>query len=156
MDDKYFLKLAIEQMQKSVDVDGFPAGAIVVKDGEIIARGVSIGALLHDPTSHSETASIRDACAALKTTDLSDATLYASLQPCFMCFSVVNWAMIPKIVYGLNKTEEMVNKGYYEGGTDITKLNSFNSRQIELVYLDDYKETVLSIIKAWEQKVGIE
>lgn len=153
MDDKYFLKLAIEQMQKSVDMGGFPAGAVVVKNGEVIARGVSIGALLHDPTSHSETASIREACAFLKTTDLSGAILYASLQPCLMCFSVANWAGISRIVFGLKKTEDMIKKGYYEGGADTFRINELNLRKMELVYLEGFEDEILSKIKIWEQKI---
>lgn len=154
MDDKYFLKLAIEQMKKSVDMGGFPAGAVVIKDGEVVARGVSIGALLHDPTSHSETVSIREACSALKTTDLSGVTLYASLQPCLMCFSVANWAGISRIVFATKKTQNMVQKGYYEGIADTFRINELNSRKIELVYLEGFESEAVAIIKAWEGKTG--
>lgn len=154
MNDKDFLKLAIEQMQKSVDAGGFPAGAIVVKDGEVIARGISIGAFLHDPTSHSETASLREACTALKTTDLSGATLYASLQPCLMCFSVANWAAISRIVFATKKTQDMVQKGYYEGIADTFRINELNSRKIELVYLEGFESETAAIIRAWEEKTG--
>ena len=67
MDDKHFLKSAIEQARKSIDQGGFPAGAIIVKDGKIIAEGISVGFSLHDPTSHAETAAIRAACQKLRT-----------------------------------------------------------------------------------------
>ncbi|MFH0749444.1 MAG: deaminase [Candidatus Gottesmanbacteria bacterium] len=52
MNDKDYLKLAVEQAKKSVDEGGFPAGAIVVKDGKVIAEGVSLGRKLNDPTEH--------------------------------------------------------------------------------------------------------
>lgn len=107
MNDKKYLKLAVEQAKESVKQGGFPAGAIVVKNGEIISKGVSLGFSLNDPTSHAETASIRDACQKLQTTDLGRATLYAALQPCLMCFSVSNWAGISRIVYGYKKTSEI-------------------------------------------------
>lgn len=104
---------------------------------------------LNDPTSHAETSSIRDACKDLETTDLTGATLYASLQPCLMCFSVSNWANISRIVYGCKKTNEMAEKNYYEGFNNIEEINSKNLRQIELVYIPDFEEEILQIIKEW-------
>lgn len=78
MNDKQYLKIAVEQAKKSVDGGGFPAGAVVVKDGVVISVGVSLGFKLNDPTSHAETSSMREACKKLKTTDLGGATLYAT------------------------------------------------------------------------------
>lgn len=151
MDDKKYLKLAIEQAKKSVKQGGFPAGAVVVKDNIVVSRGVSVGFKLNDPTGHAETASIRKACKKLKTTNLKDSILYASLQPCLMCFSVANWAGISKIIYGCKKTDEMVKKNYYEGITNIEKVNSQNNRQIKLVYIPDFESEMLELIKKWEK-----
>lgn len=150
MNDKEYLQLALEQAKISVKQGGFPAGAIVVKDGKIISKGLSLGFLLHDPTSHAETAAIREACKILNTSDLSGATLYESLACCTMCFSVANWSGISKIVSGCRKTSEMVSKKYYEGKTDITRLNGENSRKIELIYLPDFENESLELIKQWE------
>ena len=108
MTNKQYIKLAIKQAEKSVKQGGFPVGAVVVKDGKIISKGVSLGFKLNDPTSHAETSSIRRACKKLKNRDLGGAILYTSLQPCLMCFSVANWAGISKIVYGCKKTNERV------------------------------------------------
>ncbi len=152
MNDLQYLQLAVQQAKKSVDEGGFPAGAVVVKDKKIIAKEISLGFLLHDPTSHAETASMREACKILETTDLSGAILYASLQPCLMCFSVANWCNIEKIVYGCKKTEDMVKKKYYEGLTDISKINKENNQHIELVYRNDYEQEMLELIKSWEKE----
>jgi tRNA(Arg) A34 adenosine deaminase TadA len=81
----------------------FPAGATVVKDGEILVKGVSIGFKLKDSTSHAETSSIRKACKKLRTINLQGATLYASLQPCLVCFCVAHWTGVSRIVYGCKK-----------------------------------------------------
>ena len=70
MDDKDYLKLAVEQARKSVEQSGFPAGAIIVKDGKIVAEGISVGFKNNDPTGHAETAAIRAACQNLKTHNL--------------------------------------------------------------------------------------
>lgn len=152
MDDKKYLKLAVEQAKKSVNQGGFPAGAVVVKDEKIVSEGVSLGFKLNDPTSHAETSSIRQACKELQTTDISGATLYASLQPCLMCFSVANWAGISRIVYGCKKTDEMAKKNYYEGATGIEGVNIQNNRQIELVYIPDFEKEMLDLVKEWEKQ----
>lgn len=153
MTDTEYLKLAVDQAKKSVEQGGFPAGAVVVKDGKIISDGISIGYLLHDPTSHAETSSIRMACKTLETSDLSGSTLYASLHPCLMCFSVANWSGISRIVYGCRKTEDMEQKRYYEGKTDIEKINAENSRKIELKFIPVFEEEMLEIVKEWEAKI---
>lgn len=150
MTDKDYLKIAIEQTKKSVEADGFPAGAIVVKNGEIISRGISVGFKLNDPTSHAESASIREACDILHTSNLDGAVLYAALQPCVMCFSVANWAGISKIVYGCKKIDEMAAKGYYEGLNNIGELNEKNNRKIELEYIAYFENEILDLIKEWE------
>lgn len=152
MNDLDYLKIAIEQAKISVEKGGFPAGAIVVKDTKIISRGISIGFLLNDPTSHADTASLREACKLLKTSNLSGATLYDSLEPCLMCFSVGNWSGISRIVYGCRKTAEMVDKKYYEGNCNIEDINGLNSRKIDITYLPDFEPNVLSLIKKWEEQ----
>ncbi len=151
MNDKQYLKRAVKQAKKSVDEGGFPAGAIVVKDGKIISEGISVGFLLHDPTSHAETSSIRNACKKLQTTRLEGAILYASLQPCIMCFSVASWAGVSKIVYGCKKTDEMAKKNYYEGNNKVEEINKNNNRKIELAFIPDFEEEMLSLVHNWEE-----
>lgn len=154
MEEIEYLKRSIELAEESVRKGGFPAGALVVKDGKVIAEGISIGNILHDPTSHAETASIREACKKLNTTNLEGATLYESLQSCVMCLSVAYWAGISKIVYACKKTPEMVSKLYYEGTTENTKINRENNRQIELVHSPDLEKDSLTVVKKWERKVN--
>lgn len=151
MDDKHFLKLAIEQAKKSVQEGGFPAGAVVVKDGKVVAEGVSLGFKLHDPTSHAETASIRSACQNLQTSSLDGATLYESLECCNMCFSVSNWSGISRIVYACKKTPEMVEKQYYEGNVSNDILNQGNSKKIEVIFIPDFEKECLDLVKEWEE-----
>lgn len=152
MDDKQFLRLAIDQAKRSIDNGGFPAGAVIVKDGQVIAEGISIGSVLTDPTSHAEIACIREACKKLKTTALSGATLYASLQSCVMCFSAANWAGVSRIVFGCKKNSEMLSKQYYEGATDTETLNRDNNRQIELVYIPGFDQEIIEQIRGWEKQ----
>lgn len=154
MIDEQYLKLAVEQAKESVEQGGFPAGAVVVRNNEILTKGVSLGFKLKDPTSHAETSSVREACKQLQTTDLAGATLYASLQPCLMCFSVAVWAGISRIVYGCKKSNEMVGKNYYEGMTDINQVNKQNNRKMELVYIPDFEDEMLELVRDWEKKLA--
>ena len=154
MDDNTFLQMAVEQAEESVRNGGFPAGAVVVKDGQVIARGISIGNLLHDPTAHAESVSVRAACAKLLTTNLLGATLYASLEPCLMCFHAANWAQVGRIVYGCRKSVEFVKKGYYEGQNSIDDLNAGNSRKLALCFLPTYEKDMLALVKQWEDSLS--
>lgn len=152
MEDKNFLRLAVIQARKSIEQGGFPAGAVVVKDGKIIAEGVSLGWKLHDPTEHAETSAIRKACQVIGSSNLEGATLYESLECCNMCFSVANWGGISRIVYACKKTSDMVKKYYYEGTTANKVLNESNNKKIETVFLPGFEQECLDIVDEWEEK----
>lgn len=152
MNDKKFLRLAVDQARKSVEEGGFPAGAVVIKDNKVIAEGVSLGWKIHDPTEHAETSAIRKACKKMGSSNLDGATLYESLECCNMCFSVANWAGISRIVYACRKTPEMVKKFYYEGLTPNRVLNESNNKKIETVFIPDFEKECLDLVKKWEEK----
>ena len=67
-----------------------------------------------------------------------------------MCFSVSNWSGISRIVIGCQKTDEMVKKIYYEGSSNLAQVNEQNSKKIELVYISDFEQEMLGLIKDWE------
>jgi len=152
--DKKYIRLAVEQARKSVKEGGFPAGAIIVKDGKVISEGISVGSKNHDPSGHAETAAIREACKKLKTTNLQGATMYESLECCVMCFSVAYWSGISRIVYACKKTPKMISKGYYEGAADNQALNKKNNRQIELLFASEFEDESLTVVKEWEKQGG--
>ena len=149
MNDKQFLRRAIEKAKESVAQGGFPAGAVVVKNGEIIGEGISVGNKLNDPTSHSEIASIRAACKNLNTPDLSDAVLYASMQPCLMCLGASMWSAIPKIVFACPK--ERVSAEYYGGRYEPSAINAELIHPIELVHFAELEDESLAIVREWEK-----
>lgn len=151
MSEDTFLKKAIEKAKESVVQGGFPAGAIVVKDGEIIGKGISIGNKLNDPTSHGEMAAIRDACKNLVTSDLSDSVLYASMEPCSMCFSAAMWSLVPKIVFACSK--EKVSDEYYGGHYQTTTLNDSFTKPLELVQLKELENKAFDIVNEWEASI---
>ncbi|MFZ7942883.1 nucleoside deaminase [Neobacillus sp. 19] len=107
MDHKEFMQLAIElAYDNTKNKQGKPFGAVIVKDGEIIAKGVNDVLETHDPTAHAELLAIRHACRTLGTTDLSDCELYASGEPCPMCLSAIYWANLKNVYYCYTEQEE--------------------------------------------------
>ena len=149
--DKDYLQIALEQAKESVKRGGFPAGAVVVKNGKIIGEGISIGNKLNDPTNHGEMASIRAACKNLNTSDLSGSVLYASMQPCLMCLGASMWSAIQKIVFACPK--EKVSAEYYGGHYELSAINTKLTRPIELVHFAGLEDEALAVVHEWEKSL---
>ena len=98
--DRAFMREAIRLANNSVRQGGGPFGAVIVKDGEIIAGSSNSVTLDNDPTAHAEVNTIRRACKRLGTFDLSGCTIYTSCEPCPMCLGAIYWAHISRIFYG--------------------------------------------------------
>ena len=94
------MREAIRLADESVKHGGGPFGAVIVKDGEIIAGSSNSVTIDHDPTAHAEVNTIRQACQKLGTFDLSGCTIYTSCEPCPMCLGAIYWANIDRIFYG--------------------------------------------------------
>lgn len=150
--DKIFLNRTIELAENSVLAGGFPAGAVVVKDGKIIGEGICVGGIIHDPTAHGETVAIRNACNMLETSDLSGATLYGSMEPCVMCLGAAMWSSLSKIVFACSSKK--VSNEYYGGSYDEAEINSKFNYPIEIIQVDELENKTLEIIRNWENAQG--
>ena len=101
-----FMKLALEEALTGVLAnDGGPFGAVVVKDGKVVARGHNMVTGTNDVTAHAEITAIRNACAALKTHDLSGCQLYTSCYPCPMCLGASLWARVNAVFYAASAAD---------------------------------------------------
>ena len=103
--DKQYMREAIRLANESVERGGGPFGAVIVKDGEVIAGSSNSVTIDNDPTAHAEVNTIRQACRKLGTFDLSGATIYTSCEPCPMCLGAIYWARISRIFYGNNRKD---------------------------------------------------
>lgn len=103
--DKEYMREAIRLADESVKNGGGPFGAVIVKDGEIIAGRSNSVTIDNDPTAHAEVNTIREACRKLGTFDLSDCVIYTSCEPCPMCLGAIYWARISRIYYGNTKKD---------------------------------------------------
>lgn len=148
MNDSIFIQKAIEKARESVAQGGFPAGAVVVRDGVIIGEGISIGNKLNDSTSHGEMSAIRDACRNISTSDLKGATLYSSMEPCSMCHSASMWSGIQKIVFACSKKK--VSPEYYGGTYETMTLNQSFNNPLMITQLNEFENESLEVVKKWE------
>lgn len=90
------IRLSVETMRNG---KGGPFGAVIVKDGHIIARGFNRVLETNDPTAHAEVVAIREAAQTLKTFDLSGCQLYTSCEPCPMCLGAIYWSRLDEMYY---------------------------------------------------------
>jgi tRNA(Arg) A34 adenosine deaminase TadA len=98
--EKSFMREALRLAKENViKGQGGPFGAVIVKDGTIIARAANAVVRTNDPTAHGEIVAIRQACSALGTFHLDDCDLYTSCEPCPMCMGAIYWARIPRVYY---------------------------------------------------------
>ena len=98
--DMTYMQEALTLARKGGELGEVPVGALVVKDGEVIARAHNERELLPDATAHAEVLAIRRACAALGSNRLSGCTLYVTLEPCPMCAGALVNARVDRVVFG--------------------------------------------------------
>ncbi len=148
--DTYYIEEAIKQSQESVRIGGYPCGAVIVKNDQIVAVGFSNGKNLCDATLHAEIDAIRKASIKLASRSLEGCALYTTMEPCVMCFSAAFWAYIPRIVYSCARSQ--INKNWYTGDHDIFALNEKNyRRKIELVHHKESSVDALKLVQDWER-----
>lgn len=102
--NKKFMQLAIDTALDNIKSNnGGPFGAVIVKDGMLIAKSPNTVTSSNDPTAHAEINAIRLACKELNTFDLSGCEIYSSCEPCPMCLSAIYWARISKVYYAADR-----------------------------------------------------
>ncbi|PLW92574.1 MAG: tRNA-specific adenosine deaminase [Marinilabiliales bacterium] len=105
-DDKKFLQRAVDIASENVrSGNGGPFGAVIVKDGKIIAEAGNSVTTDLDPTAHAEVNAIRKATAELQSFQLDDCTIYSSCEPCPMCLGAIYWARPARLVFAASKSD---------------------------------------------------
>lgn len=100
MTDDYYMMQALKEARTAFEEDEVPVGAVVVINKKIIARGRNMVERLNDPTAHAEMIALTSAFNLLGSKYLPEATIYITIEPCFMCAGALYWSKIGKIVYG--------------------------------------------------------
>ena len=101
-----FMQAAIKEAQKFLlTKSGGPFGAVIVKDGKIIASGSNLVTIQNDPTAHAEIVAIRNACKKFNTFSLNGCQLYSSCEPCPMCLSAIYWSHLDAVYFGADRKD---------------------------------------------------
>ena len=103
--DRRFMQMAIDLSVENVKNGGGPFGAVIVKDGEVVATGANRVTANNDPTAHAEVSAIREACQRMRHFKLEGCVCYTSCEPCPMCLSALYWAGVSAIFYGNTKED---------------------------------------------------
>ena len=143
------MRKAIGLSIENVANGGGPFGAVIAKNGEIIATGVNRVTASCDPTAHAEVSAIRAAAAKLGTFDLSGYEIYTSCEPCPMCLGAIYWARLDKMYYANNKTDAK-NIGFDDSFIyDELELKPENRKLPSEVML---REEAIKAFEAWSSK----
>src|SRR5436190_11870301 len=94
------MRLALREASRAAEHDDVPIGAVVVRDGEVVAAAGNERELRGDPTAHAEVLALREASRALGSWRLSGTSLYVTLEPCAMCAGAIVLGRVPRVVYG--------------------------------------------------------
>ena len=99
-EDEKYMRMALAQAEEARQMGEIPVGAVVVAQGQIIARGHNMTETLNDPTAHAEMLALTSATEALGGKYLTSCTLYVTVEPCPMCAAALAWAQLGTLVYG--------------------------------------------------------
>ena len=100
MTDEQYVQLAIQKAREGIAVGQSPFGAVVIRDGHVVAAAHNTVWRDGDPTAHAEINAIRQAAAALRSIDLGVCTMFTTCEPCPMCLAAIHWSRIIRVVYG--------------------------------------------------------
>jgi len=148
--DKEFMRRAIRLAQNGIDSNqGGPFGAIVVRNGEIIAEGCNQVTSTNDPTAHAEVVAIRNACEKLGSFQLDDCVIYTSCEPCPMCLGAIYWARPAQVFYGCTR-EDAAEIGFDDQFIYDEIEKTIDERHLKIVNF--LRDEALVVFENWANK----
>ena len=152
MDDRYhFLREAIELAYANVESGGRPFGAVVVRGGEVIARGVNEILRTNDPTAHAELMAIRSASQTLGSPRLDGCVVYASGHPCPMCMAAMRLAGIGEVTYAYSN-EDGAPYGLSPAALYDELAKPFSEQSMKIRHVPVEVESVPNLYAAWKRR----
>ncbi len=149
MEKKDFMKRAIELSIKNMEKGGGPFGAVIVKDGRIVAESANSVTIDNDPTAHAEINTIRAAAKKLGTFDLSGCEIFSSCEPCPMCLGAIYWAKIDSLYFG-NTKNDADNIGFSDNFIYEEIEKPYQKRNLKTSKM--MREEAIVAFKIWEEK----
>src|SRR5437899_6418119 len=148
--DQPFMARAIQLSIENVHSDrGGPFGAVIVKNGSIIAEGTNQVTSTHDPTAHAEVIAIREACRKLSVFQLLGCEIYTSCEPCPMCLGAIYWAHLSRIHFG-NLAADASKVGFDDSFIYQQFAQPFSQRKIPMLQM--MREEALAAFRSWQEK----
>ena len=150
--DERYMRMAIDLATGNVlSGAGGPFGAVIVKDGDVIATGVNNVTASNDPTAHAEITAIRNAAATLGSFELKGCTIYSSCEPCPMCLGAIFWSRVDALYFG-STAKDAADAGFDDSFFYDELRKSIGERSIPTVNLmrDEAEES----FQAWKKSVS--
>ena len=148
--DNSFMARAIQLSLDNVRYgNGGPFGAVIVKEGSIVAEGVNRVTATSDPTAHAEVTAIREACSKLGAFELRGCEIYTSCEPCPMCLGAIYWARLARIYYG-NVAADAAKAGFDDSFIYREIAHPMAERSIPMVQM--MPEQARAAFRAWQEK----
>jgi len=148
--DNPFMARAIQlSLDNVLSGRGGPFGAIVVKDGSIVAEGVNQVTSTNDPTAHAEVVAIREACAKLGSFLLNGCEIYTSCEPCPMCLGAIYWARLSRIYFG-NLASDALKIGFDDSFIYDELAKPLAQRSIPMMQMMPHQ--AWTAFQAWQDK----
>jgi guanine deaminase len=149
MENPYMARAIQLSIDNVLSGDGGPFGAVIVRNGSIVAEGVNRVTASTDPTAHAEVVAIRAACAKLGVFELTDCEIYTSCEPCPMCLGAIYWARLERIYFG-NVAADAAAIGFDDSFIYRELGQSLSQRSIPMVQM--MREQAQTAFRAWRDK----
>ncbi|HET7440826.1 MAG TPA: nucleoside deaminase [Terriglobales bacterium] len=148
--DQHFMARAIQLAIENVHSDrGGPFGAVIGKDGTIVATGTNQVTSTNDPTAHAEVVAIREACRKLGTFQLNECEIYTTCEPCPMCLGAIYWSHIAR-VYFATQAADASAAGFDDLFIYRELAQPYAARRIPMVQM--MRQEAMAAFRAWEEK----
>jgi tRNA(Arg) A34 adenosine deaminase TadA len=145
-----FMREAISLSRKNIlEGKGGPFGAVIVKDGTVIARGTNLVTSTNDPTAHAEIVAIREACRTLRSFQLEGCDIYTTCEPCPMCLGAIYWAR-PRAIYFSNTRDDAAKIGFDDRSIYDEFTRSHGDRKIPIQQI--LREEAQVAFREWQEK----
>lgn len=149
MSDAEYMRLAIEAARQGLKKGEMPFGACIVQRERVVAAMHNVARERMDITAHAEMQALQEACRRLGTLDLSGCVIYATCEPCPMCFSACFWAKLDKIVYG-SRIEDAASMGIRQIPITSSTMKQLSRSSLEIVG-DLLREESVELFKVWSR-----
>lgn len=151
-EDTKYMRMAVEKAREGVLKEQTPFGAVIVIEDRVLACEHNTVWKDCDITAHGEITAIRKACKGLKTVDLTGATLYATCEPCLMCFGAIHWAGISRLVFGC-RIRDAKRVGFSELAVSNARLKSLGKSPVKITG-GVLREECIDVMRFWEERGG--